>query len=175
MGRRILLAALAAAALAVPSSAAAAPPLPFGHACTPQNGVLFCPTPDLASRVASWDGTPLDVDVTLPPTGDGPFPTIVLLHGFGQSKASFESASPEGAAGGVYHYNNTYFAQQGYAVVNYSARGFGALLRQGGSRHPRLRARLAAPRRPALRDPRHPVPAGTARRPEDRQARTPSA
>lgn len=125
MGHRILLAAVAAAALAVPSSAAAAPPLPFGHACTPQNGVLFCPTPDLASRVATWDGTPLDVDVTLPPTGDGPFPTIVLLHGYGLSKASFESTSPEGASGGVYHYNNTYFAQQGYAVVNYSARGFG--------------------------------------------------
>ena len=37
--------------------------------------------------------------------------------------------------------------------------GFKALLRQGGSRHPRLRARLAPPRRPALRDARHPVPA----------------
>ena len=49
----------------------------------------------------------------------------MLLHGFGQSKASFESASPEGTAGAVYHYNNIYFAQQGYAVVNYSARGFG--------------------------------------------------
>lgn len=41
-----------------------------------------------------------------------------MLHGWGGSKASFESTSPAGA------YNNTYFAQRGYAVVNYSARGW---------------------------------------------------
>ena len=33
----------------------------------------FCPTPDLASRPHSFDGTPIDVDVTLPATGAGPF------------------------------------------------------------------------------------------------------
>jgi hypothetical protein len=40
--RRILagLAAAAAAALAAPM-AEAAPPLPFGHACVPQDGVRF--------------------------------------------------------------------------------------------------------------------------------------
>jgi hypothetical protein len=126
MHRRALLAALASAvALAVPSAASAAPPLPFGHACTAQNGTLFCPTPDLASRVPGWDGTPLDVDVTLPATGDGPFPTIVLLHGWGQTKTSLESSSRDGNGGATYHYNNVYFAQLGFAVVNYSARGFG--------------------------------------------------
>jgi hypothetical protein len=120
-----LLALIPALALLAPMAAEAAPPNPFGHACTPQNGVLFCPTADDSQRVPSWDGVPLDVDVTLPSTGDGPFPTIVMLHGWGGNKRSAESATPEGTGGANYHYNNTYFAQQGYAVVAASARGFG--------------------------------------------------
>jgi predicted esterase len=53
--------------------------------------VRFCPTETLSQRVASFDGVPLDVDVTLPASGTGPFPTIVMLHGWGGSKTSFES------------------------------------------------------------------------------------
>ena len=110
--------ALAAAGLLAPA-AHAAPPAPFGHACLPQDGVLFCPTATDAERVPSWDGVPLDVDVTLPPSGDGPFPAIVMLHGWGGSKTSFETPQPAGA------YDNVAWARLGYAVVNYSARGFG--------------------------------------------------
>ncbi|MCW2984555.1 MAG: X-Pro dipeptidyl-peptidase domain protein [Conexibacter sp.] len=118
--RSALLGAAAAALLALlPAVASAADPTPFGHACTPQNGVRFCPTSDLASRPASFDGTPLDVDVTLPATGTGPFPTILLLHGLGGDKTSFESTSGEKG------YTNWFFAQQGYAVVTPTARGFG--------------------------------------------------
>ena len=123
--------ALAASAFVLPAAAQAAPPLPFGHACTPQNGVLFCPTAGDGQRVPSFDGVPLDVDVTLPPTGDGPFPTIVILHGFGGSKGDFEAVNAEGlqANGSVkttaYHNNNVFYAQRGYAVVNYSSRGHG--------------------------------------------------
>jgi predicted acyl esterase len=105
--------------LGLTGTAAAAPPQPFGHPCTLQNGVRFCPTADSAHRVPSFDGVPLDVDVTLPATGQGPFPTIVMLHGWGGNKTSFESSSPAG------HYNNVYFARQGYAVVNSTARGWG--------------------------------------------------
>jgi pimeloyl-ACP methyl ester carboxylesterase len=117
-----------AAALAPPGAAAAAPPAPFGHACEPRSsGVLFCPTRTLADRVPSFDGTPIDVDVTLP--GDAqagePLPTIVMLHGYGGNKGAFESETPEGSSSTTYHYNNTYYAQRGYAVVNHSARGFG--------------------------------------------------
>jgi fermentation-respiration switch protein FrsA (DUF1100 family) len=111
--------ALAVTGLLAPATAHAAPPLPFGHACAPQEGVLFCPTATDTERVPSFDGVPLDVDVTLPPSGDGPFPTIVMMHGWGGDKTSFEGSS---AANG---YNNVSFAQQGYAVVTYSARGFG--------------------------------------------------
>lgn len=133
-GRQILgalIAAGAAAAVFAPP-AAAAPPQPFGHSCQPQNGVLLC----TGSRVASFDGVPLDADVTLPATGDGPFPTIVMLHGYGGNKTNFESSRPEGDGGTTYHYNNVWFAQQGYAVLNYSARGFGKSCGSPDSRTP---------------------------------------
>jgi predicted acyl esterase len=120
--------ALGAAVGVLWSSAGAwalAPPAPFGHACTAQDGVRFCPTSSLQARVPSFDGVPLDVDVTLPPTGRGPFPTIVMLHGWGGSKASFEAASPAGDGNETFDYNNVYYAQHGYAVVNYSSRGWG--------------------------------------------------
>jgi predicted acyl esterase len=115
----------AVALLAVPGAAQAAPPNPFGHACTPQNELLFCPTASDTQRVPSFDGVPMDVDVTLPPSGDGPFPALVIMHGYGGSKRSFQSTTPDGNGGSSYHYNNVYYAQQGYAVITPSARGFG--------------------------------------------------
>src|SRR4051794_11353542 len=123
--RKMLAAALAVAALPA-APAAAAPPAPFGHSCAPQNGVVFCPAADLSQRIKSWDGTPIDADVTLPPQGDGPFPAIVLIHGLGGSKTSFESNGPDGD-GHVerLHYNNVFFAQRGYAVLTVSLRGYG--------------------------------------------------
>jgi fermentation-respiration switch protein FrsA (DUF1100 family) len=118
---------------AIPATAQAAPPAPFGHACTTRpDGTRFCPTTDAGAGrtvdgVPSFDGVPLDVDVTLPPAsdGNGPFPTIVMLHGWGSDKTDFESTTPGGDGSITYHYNNDYYAQQGYAVVNYTARGFG--------------------------------------------------
>jgi predicted acyl esterase len=107
------------ATLALTADAFAAPPQPFGHACQAQNGVRFCPTTSRAERVPTFDGVPLDVDVTLPAQGNGPFPTIVMLHGWGGDKTNFESSSPANG------YNNNFFARQGYAVLNYTARGFG--------------------------------------------------
>jgi fermentation-respiration switch protein FrsA (DUF1100 family) len=107
------------------TTAATAAPMPFGHACHAQNQVRFCPTAGSAQRVPTFDGIPLDVDVTLPAQGNGPFPTIVMLHGWGGNKGAFESANPDGDGSSTYHYNNTYYARHGYAVVNYSARGFG--------------------------------------------------
>jgi predicted acyl esterase len=123
--RRLVSLAVAAAALAVPGAAVASPDAPFGHACTPQNGVRFCPTASDDQRVPSFDGLPMDVDVTLPAGGTAPYPTIIMLHGFPGSKESFEATTPEGKDAHTYHWNNTWFAQNGYAVVNVSSRGFG--------------------------------------------------
>jgi fermentation-respiration switch protein FrsA (DUF1100 family) len=114
----------------LPASAFAAQ-APFGHPCsTNPDGTRFCPTTDGAAGetvdgVPSFDGVPLDVDVTLPASKNGPYPTIVMLHGYGGEKTDFESSAPEGNGSTTYDYNNDYFARQGYAVVNYTARGFG--------------------------------------------------
>ena len=98
---------------------------PFGHACVAQYGVRFCPTNTLAERIPTWDGVPLDIDVTLPPTGSGPFPTIVMLHGLGGDKTDFEATTPAGTSNDTFDYNNIFYAQRGYLVVTYSARGWG--------------------------------------------------
>jgi predicted acyl esterase len=115
---------LGVALLALPAIATANEPKPFGHACKAQDGVRLCPTETLAERVPSFDGVPLDVDVTLPPSGAGPFPTIVMMHGWGESKHTFEASTPAGDANKTFDYNNVYYAQHGYAVLNYSARGW---------------------------------------------------
>src|SRR5579884_2112038 len=105
---------LAAIALFVPALAQAQTPAPFGHSCTAVNGVRFCPTTDggpgqTVDGVPSFDGVPLDADVTLPATGDGPFPTIVMAHGWGNDKTSFETTTAAGSGTTTYHYNNIFY------------------------------------------------------------------
>jgi predicted acyl esterase len=108
----------ASALLTLPATATArettAEPKPFGHACKAEEGVRFCPTVALSERVPTWDGVPIDADVTLPETGNGPWPTIAMLHGWGSKKTEFED-------NGLSHY----YAQHGYAVLTYSDRGWG--------------------------------------------------
>ncbi|OLE35894.1 MAG: hypothetical protein AUG48_09365 [Actinobacteria bacterium 13_1_20CM_3_68_9] len=118
-GSTVAITAIVVATLGLAAQASAQPLKPFGHSCVAQNGVRFCPTTSRPNRVPTFDGVPLDADVTLPQTGAGPFPTIVMLHGWGGSKTNFESSSPSDG------YSNVYFAHLGYAVLNYTARGFG--------------------------------------------------
>lgn len=79
----------------------------------------FCGGNGTTQRVPSFDGVPLDADVTLPATGKGPFPLIVMLHGLDGSKHDFESTSDDGGI------DNVTFASKGWAVLTYTARGFG--------------------------------------------------
>ena len=45
--------------------------------CIEQDGVQFCEG-SRSTRVETWDGVPLDVNMTLPPASrDGPFPLVV--------------------------------------------------------------------------------------------------
>src|SRR5262245_44641091 len=110
---RLLAAFLLPLALVAPTRATGAPVAAlFGGRvqCAEQAGVQFCEGSS-TSRVESWDGVPLDVNVTLPPADrGGPFPLIVELHGWGLAK----TATPEVS-----------LAQAGYVVVSYTARGFG--------------------------------------------------
>jgi predicted acyl esterase len=125
----LTVAAVSLAGMLAPLTAAArshgGEPAPFGHACKAQGAVRFCPTEGLSQRVPSFDGVPLDVDVTLPATGNGPFPTIVMLHGWGGSKTSFEASTAAGNGNETFDYNNVYYAEHGFAVINYTARGWG--------------------------------------------------
>lgn len=78
----------------------------------------------------------LDVDVTLPKHGSGPFPLIVYLHGLGASKTEFELRAPSDpnydpardgsieSSGNRFENNNYWYASKGFAVLTYTARGF---------------------------------------------------
>lgn len=122
---------IAMSCLMLGAAQALADPTPFGKLPCTSGGIegkaRLCAGDGESTRISSWDGVPLDVDVTLPPTSDGPgpYPTIVMLHGYGGSKTEFESTTAAGSEPETYDYNNDYYAQHGYAVVNYTARGFG--------------------------------------------------
>ena len=87
--------------------------------------MLFCPTSNDSQRVPSWDGVPLDVDVTLPATGDGPFPTIVMMHGWGGTRPASSRPTPEGGGNTTSTTTTSTSPQHGYAVITPSSRGFG--------------------------------------------------
>ncbi len=119
----LLLPAVPAAAAAPVEPAAPAVPHPFGRlTCLPEYGVRFCRGGLVGGRdlrVPSFDGVPLDADVALPPSGRGPFPLLVLLHGLAGSKHDFETTRDDGAL------DDVTMAAKGFAVLVYTARGFG--------------------------------------------------
>ena len=95
--------------------------------CTAQaDGVRVChgsdggnSGPDL--RLKSWDGTPLEVYVILPPAGagtDGSYPLVVQNHGWGNSAGGPGNTEFFGPTGDQW-------AKDGLAVLQLTARGFG--------------------------------------------------
>ena len=132
MRARRLVIALSTVALVAPpavllTTALAGSPGPLGTSCTAttsSDGVSyqFC-----TGEIASFDGTNLDTDITLPAgwtTTAGPLPTIVMLHGWSGDKHDWEATTKAGDGADTYHWNNVWFASRGFAVVNYTARGF---------------------------------------------------
>jgi predicted acyl esterase len=102
------------------TAAAAAPSLPGLLACGYYPDVQIC-----SGQVPSFDGSPLDVDLTMPTQpSSGRHPLIVMLHGFGNNKREWESVDDEGDGADKYHWNNHWFAEHGYYVLTYTARGF---------------------------------------------------
>ena len=132
LGRSSVLAVAVAAILAAGMAAAGGAgataqqrACPLGLAATvhaaPAGGVAYVVCTGL---VASFDGTPLDTDLTLPATSGGPLPLLVMLHGWGDSKTQFEATGLAGNGTNTWHWNNAWFAAHGFAVLNYTARGF---------------------------------------------------
>jgi dienelactone hydrolase len=123
----VVLLAVAAGLIAPASASAAITSVFAGHTvsgapipCTAQpGGTSVCHgssgTVDL--RLASFDGQPLSVYVTLPP-GNGPFPLIIQSHGWGVPTSGPSDTQYYGPSADAW-------AQNGYAVVQLTARGFG--------------------------------------------------
>jgi predicted acyl esterase len=106
-------AVLAGAALWGPAAASAEVSSVFGGevACSMQpSGVRFCGSTEPRSTAKSFDGAPIDVNVALPPGGDGPFPTVMLFHGYGGSKLGLAEMQP--------------WLERGYAAFSMTDRGF---------------------------------------------------
>jgi dienelactone hydrolase len=120
MSRMLLGAALSAAIALLPATAHAAAPL-GSTACPAYGGDRIC-----TATVPSFDGSPLDADLTLPsgPAKGGRHPLMVMLHGFGNDKHEWESTDDRGDDGDKYHWNTHWFARHGYYVLTYTARGF---------------------------------------------------
>ena len=139
--------ALAPGALADSSSTVQGDPVTvFGRVpCSPTEGVLFCQSsvpvtsppvecpaspgnlvpcddqvydpavPD--TRVPSWDGTPLDVNVVLPAGNQRDLPLIISIAGFPSQKLPLDAVSQYA---GLSPHD---WAMKGYAVLSYSNRG----------------------------------------------------
>ena len=129
-GRLLLVIAIAILALAAGGTAGAttsgtAASCPLGMTGTaepaPAGGAAYVLC---TGTVASFDGTPLDTDLTLPAGATRPLPLIVMLHGWGNSKTEFEATSLDGNGTNTWHWNNAWFAAHGFAVLSYTARGF---------------------------------------------------
>ena len=123
-------------AVAIASAVIAASAIPVVLAPSPALGAgppLRCSTVTRDGRafrmctgeVATRDGAAkLDAEVILPATGKGPFPLVVLMHGIGEFNTSYESSTIEDSRARN-HLSNLWFTSKGYAVLNFTSRGFG--------------------------------------------------
>ena len=114
--------------------AQAQPGLPAGVSCSQASPTspIVC-----SGKIPSWDGVPLDTDLTLPPGPVIPRPLLVMLHGYANDKTEWESASASSSNPDKDDYNTASFASRGYAVLTYTARGFHGSCGQGPLTDPR--------------------------------------
>ena len=72
-------------------------------------------SPLLRSTAKSFDGVPIDVNVSFPPAsvaGDGPYPLMMIFHGYALFKSGFVDAETQR------------WLKRGYAVFSMADRGF---------------------------------------------------
>ena len=88
------------------------------------DGVRFCGSSSPRSTTKTFDGMPIDVNAAFPPAPasgpDGPYPMIVIGHGYGGSKFGLSDMQP--------------FLDRGYATFSMTDRGFGESCGSAGSR-----------------------------------------
>jgi Acetyl xylan esterase (AXE1) len=111
-----LWAAGAALIVTAPAHAAITSVFDGDVSCTTQSdGVRFCGNTSPRSTTKTFDGVPIDVNVAFPPAppagGDGPYPLVMLFHGYGGSKTGLS---------GMRHW-----LDRGYATFSMTERGFG--------------------------------------------------
>ncbi len=106
----------------VHAGATAAAPFGFtGAPVTSPDGVSYV---KYTGKAPSFDGLPLDTDVTIPANAAYPVPLVVLFHGWSKDKTQYESTTITNTTTYISHWNNVAFAARGYAVLNYTIRGF---------------------------------------------------
>ena len=93
--------------IAAGPAAATTLPAAFDAACPVYGDMQVC-----SGSVPSFDGSKLDVDLTLPlhDTGTG-HPLIVMLHGFGNDKHEWESITDDGDGADKDQWNSHWFAR----------------------------------------------------------------
>jgi len=118
-GRAFAVAVLTALVAAAPAGATTLPSA-FTPPCPTYGDLQIC-----SGDVPSFDGSTLDVDLTLPMRATGArHPLMIMLHGFGNNKREWESLTSDGDGADKAGWNSHWFAQHGYYVLTYTARGF---------------------------------------------------
>ncbi|HEY9289536.1 MAG TPA: hypothetical protein VIT43_16090 [Candidatus Dormibacteraeota bacterium] len=110
---------LCLAALIPTVGARASSGVPGLNACPLYGDTQIC-----SGEVPSYDGTLLDVDLTLPMTSGSRHSLMIMAHGFGNNKHEWESVNDEADNARYWHWNSHWFAEHGYYVLTYTARGF---------------------------------------------------
>ncbi|MCO5315556.1 MAG: acetylxylan esterase [Solirubrobacterales bacterium] len=109
----LLVTALAAGFVWSAGSASAAPSA-LGIPCSQAgDNSYLCGNTSPRSTATTWDGMPIDVNVALPDPGtfgSGPYPLVMIFHGYGQAKIGFGEMKR--------------YTDEGYAVFSMSDRGF---------------------------------------------------
>ena len=77
-------------------------------------------------EIPSFDGIGLDTDLSLPASGAGPFPTIVMMHGWSGDKTDWESDTKSSDNPDKDRWNNVWFVSRGWAVEVATARSMSA-------------------------------------------------
>jgi predicted acyl esterase len=124
-GRKLLALGVLIGSFAAPQAAQAAPASVLGGAvaCAPQGSITFCGSSSPRSTAPAFDGVPIDVNVALPDEaqfGAGPYPLIMLFHGYGGGKLGLSDMQT--------------WLDRGYATFSMTDRGFRESCGSAGSK-----------------------------------------